>query len=147
MRKTLIAALTMALSSKIALAQTPERVNFPSADGRTALVGYLFRPDGASGNKKPAIVMMHGRAGAYSTAAKRTYDATTLSQRHRAWGDGWSGQLGDGRTTPSATPVTVAGLPRATAIAAGAFSSMALASDGSAWAWGQNGSGEDLFHE
>ncbi len=86
MRKTLIAALTMALTSKIALAQTPERVNFPSADGKTNLVGYLFKPSQTGASKRPAIIMMHGRAGAYSTAAKGVYDATTLSQRHRTWG-------------------------------------------------------------
>jgi len=64
MRGTLIAAFTVALSSKIALAQSPEPVKFPSADGKTTLVGYLFKPEGTGGNKKPAIVMMHGRAGA-----------------------------------------------------------------------------------
>ncbi len=90
MRSMLIAALTMALGSKIALAQVPERVSFLSADGKTNLVGYLFKPDGKSGGKRPAIVMMHGRAGAYSTAAKGIYDATTLSQRHRAWGELWA---------------------------------------------------------
>lgn len=90
MRGTWIAALTMVLSSKIAIAQVPERVNFPSADGKTMLVGYLFKPDGPAQNRKPAIVMMHGRGGAYSTAAKGKYDATTLSQRHCGWGELWA---------------------------------------------------------
>jgi len=34
----------------------------------------------------------HGRAGAYSTNAKGRYDATTLSQRHIAWGKLWAAQ-------------------------------------------------------
>ena len=34
--------------------------------------------------------MMHGRGGAYSTAAKGRYDAATISQRHRMWGDLWA---------------------------------------------------------
>ncbi len=64
----------------------PDRVTFMSGDGRTTLVGYVFRPQGKSG-PTPAIVMMHGRAGAYSTAANGRYDASTLSQRHRMWGN------------------------------------------------------------
>ena len=40
----------------------------------------------------PAIVMMHGRAGAYSSLAKGRYDASTLSQRHQMWGRLWSAQ-------------------------------------------------------
>jgi dienelactone hydrolase len=63
-----------------------ERVSFPSADGHTTLIGYLFRPRKAEG-PFPAIVMMHGRAGAYSSAANGVYDASTLSKRHRAWGE------------------------------------------------------------
>jgi len=34
--------------------------------------------------------MLHGRAGPYSTAAKGVYDASTLTQRHRAWGEFWA---------------------------------------------------------
>ena len=47
-----------------------ERVTFPSADGATMLVGYLFRPQGPHAAKMPAVVMMHGRAGVYSAAAE-----------------------------------------------------------------------------
>jgi dipeptidyl aminopeptidase/acylaminoacyl peptidase len=64
----------------------PERITFPSADGQTTLVGYLYRPLKPA-PKAPAVVMMHGRAGAYSTMANGVYDASTLSKRHRAWGE------------------------------------------------------------
>ncbi len=67
----------------------PERVTFGSADGKTTLVGYLYRPRAASG-PVPAVVMMHGRAGAYSEAAGGVYDASTLSKRHKAWGIAWA---------------------------------------------------------
>lgn len=70
----------------------PERVTFSSADGRTTLVGYVFKPEGAHPARTPAVVMMHGRAGAYSSAAKGTYDASTLSRRHKAWGHHWAEQ-------------------------------------------------------
>jgi dienelactone hydrolase len=69
-----------------------ERVNFPSADGRTTLVGYVSRPAVENGMRVPAVVMMHGRQGAYSTAAHGVYDATTLSQRHQFWGRFWAAQ-------------------------------------------------------
>jgi dienelactone hydrolase len=67
----------------------PEKVTFQSADGHTVLTGYLFTPSDQAGSH-PAVVMMHGRAGAYSTNAKGRYDATTLSQRHRVWGELWA---------------------------------------------------------
>lgn len=70
----------------------PERVTFKSADGHTTLVGYVFKPEGVHPARTPAVVMMHGRAGAYSSAAKGVYDASTLSRRHRAWGHHWAEQ-------------------------------------------------------
>ncbi len=68
---------------------TPERVMFMSADGRTVLVGYLYRPTTMSAPRVPAVVMMHGRAGPYSERANGIYDASTLSLRHKAWGREW----------------------------------------------------------
>jgi dienelactone hydrolase len=70
---------------------TPERVTFPSADGKTSLVGYLFKPQGDPA-RVPAVVMMHGRAGAYSSAAMGVFDAGTLSKRHQMWGHVWANQ-------------------------------------------------------
>jgi dienelactone hydrolase len=71
-------------------AQPPERVNFPSADGETSLVGYVFEPGDAGDGPHPAVVLMHGRAGLYSTNAHGVYDAATLSARHKAWGHEWA---------------------------------------------------------
>jgi dienelactone hydrolase len=68
----------------------PERVTFMSADGHTTLVGYLFKPARMGAPRVPAVVMMHGRAGAYSTRANGVYDASTLSPRHKAWGHEWA---------------------------------------------------------
>jgi carboxymethylenebutenolidase len=62
-----------------------EAVEFPSRDGTTEVKGYVFKADDAPATA-PAVVMMHGRSGAYSTLAKGEYDATTLSSRHKAWG-------------------------------------------------------------
>jgi carboxymethylenebutenolidase len=70
----------------------PERVTFPSADGHTKLVGYVFMPIHKEGVRMPAVVLMHGRAGAYSILAKGRYDASTLTQRHQMWSLLWSAQ-------------------------------------------------------
>jgi carboxymethylenebutenolidase len=93
MKATLTLALVAALTAS-AHAQTPQRVTFPSLDGKTTLTGYLYLPRDAFARMPaqgfPAIVMMHGRAGAYSSAANGVYDASTLSRRHKAWGALWA---------------------------------------------------------
>jgi alpha-tubulin suppressor-like RCC1 family protein len=61
-----------------------------------------------------------------------------------AWGENESGQLGDGGTTNSATPVQVS-FPsgvQLVSVAAGLVHSMALDSNGNLWAWGHDGDGE-----
>jgi len=68
----------------------PERVTFASRDGRTTLLGYVFKPAAMPTARLPAVVMMHGRSGAYSTRANGVYDASTLSLRHKAWGQEWA---------------------------------------------------------
>ena len=69
---------------------TPERVTFLSADGRTRLIGYVYKPTTMPAARVPAVVMMHGRAGAYSETANGVYDASTVSLRHKAWGREWA---------------------------------------------------------
>jgi alpha-tubulin suppressor-like RCC1 family protein len=55
-----------------------------------------------------------------------------------AWGDNGNGQLGDGNTTNTNTPVAVSGLGSGvTALAGGAFHSLAI-KDGGVYAWGYN---------
>jgi dienelactone hydrolase len=77
----------------------PATVYFSSADGQTQLVGYLFAP--STPGPHPAVVMLHGRAGPYSTnvsddctlvakAVASDCNALTLSKRHLAWGEYWA---------------------------------------------------------
>lgn len=76
-----------------------ETVYFPSADGSVELVGYVFRASG--GGAHPAVVMLHGRAGPYSTAVnsgcervarneRSPCDAHAVSRRHLQWGRIWA---------------------------------------------------------
>src|ERR1700744_1135741 len=87
------------LASSSAFAAPPSTVYFPSADGKTQLVGYLFMP--ATPGPHPAVVMMHGRAGPYSTkynkdctlvaeGTQSACNASTLSKRHQSWGEYWA---------------------------------------------------------
>jgi len=62
-----------------------------------------------------------------------------------SWGDNDSGQLGNGTagsTTNTDVPVRVPGLTGITQVAAGDETSLALRSDGTVWAWGDNAQGQ-----
>ena len=92
----LFAALALTTAAS---AETPATVYFASGDGHTELVGYLFSP--VERGPHPAIVMLHGRSGPYSTnvnadctwvarSVSSDCDATTLSKRHAMWGQYWA---------------------------------------------------------
>ncbi len=91
----LAAAAAVAMAGPASAAQTPaeiapERVTFHSVDeAQTELVGYLYTPTGLEG-PAPAVVLMHGRAGAYSSLANGVYTAETLTMRHRFWARYWA---------------------------------------------------------
>jgi alpha-tubulin suppressor-like RCC1 family protein len=59
-----------------------------------------------------------------------------------AWGDNWSGQLGDGTRQYRSLPIQVEGLEQVVAIDAGSQHSLALVNDGSIWGWGENNEGQ-----
>lgn len=86
MRHLLAAAIVVIAAPAAAQEIRVEDVSFLSRDGRTQVKGYLFRPADAPG-RLPAVVMLHGRGGAYSSLARGRYDASTLSSRHKAWGE------------------------------------------------------------
>jgi len=82
--------VSMVLSpAAFAAPPVPKTVHFMSEDGKTRLVGYLFEPSRSS-QPVPAIVLLHGRAGPYSSLAHGKYTAETLSKRHKAWGEHWA---------------------------------------------------------
>ncbi len=92
-------ALSLAmLPARVAFA-IPDTVSFPSADGSTEIVAYQFKPQTAG--RHPAIVMLHGRGGPYSSnvnkdctlvsrASPSACDASGLSKRHMMWGQYWA---------------------------------------------------------
>ncbi len=89
--------------------------------------------DTNTGTPGPALVAL--AAGGNSTCAVLA-DGTA-----RCWGDNRVGQLGDGTTTSSVTPVAVSGLSDAIAISTGYEFSCAIHSGGSVSCWGAGGNG------
>ncbi|KRR16309.1 dienelactone hydrolase [Bradyrhizobium lablabi] len=86
------------LPARSALA-APDTVFFPSADGASEIVAYLFKPQ--TPGPHPAIVMLHGRGGPYSAnvskgctlvsrAGPSACNANSLSKRHMMWGQYWA---------------------------------------------------------
>ncbi len=65
-----------------------ETVKFLSGDGSTLLTGYVFAP--ATPGKHPAVVMLHGRAGPYSSLKRGQHNADALTMRHKMWGRFWA---------------------------------------------------------
>lgn len=79
--------LALLLAASAAWAQKNETVNFTSEDGKTQLVAYMYLP--STPGPHPAVVMLHGRGGLYSTL-KQTFDGDSLSSRHAMWGKFWA---------------------------------------------------------
>jgi dienelactone hydrolase len=87
MRSALLAIAFSIMPAGHAAAEV-RTVHFPSEDHHTRLTGYLFEPQ--SPGPHAAIVLLHGRAGPYSSLAKGVYNASTLSKRHKEWGSFWA---------------------------------------------------------
>ena len=137
----------------------PERVS--DLSGATAIAAtnngaYALRSDGTvwawsqdAEGSSTTPVQVTGLTGVTAVAAASgtfledgTGYALTSNGNVWAWGDNTFGQLGNGTTTNSTTPVQVQGLTGVTAIAGGTTSGYALTSDGSVWAWGDNTFGQ-----
>jgi alpha-tubulin suppressor-like RCC1 family protein len=66
----------------------------------------------------------------------------TVDNRLYCWGDNFSGQLGNGTTNPSRTPVLVAGGLSVAQVSAGVYRTCAVTTGWRAYCWGNNPFGE-----
>ncbi len=78
------AAFAIATPAVAADARAPDTtLSFKSADGKTTLTGYFWNAKRAGA--RPAVVLMHGCGGAYSSNTV-TFDAATVAAQYRDWG-------------------------------------------------------------
>ncbi len=99
--------------------------------------------NGTTASSKTPVQVSSLTSTVTAIAAGHDYSlALTSGGKIFAWGYNSDGELGNGTTTNSTTPVQVSNITGVTAIAAGAYHSLALTSDGKLWAWGNNGNGQ-----
>ena len=79
MRLLALMVLTFSLAAGYAQAAMVDTVHFPSADGKTILTGYVFAPTGPGPH--PAVVMLHGRAGPYSSSKRGQHNQSMEPSR------------------------------------------------------------------
>lgn len=75
--------------SSAALSFTEKKVHIENPYEHTHLIAYLLKPDFENA-KYPAIVLLHGRRGLYSTLANGIYEYSTFSKRHKMWANFWT---------------------------------------------------------
>src|SRR3990172_6090679 len=100
--------------------------------------------DGSFGTNRLTPVQVNGLTGFVAVAGGVSHTVALKNDGTVwTWGDNDYGQLGDGTSgTNSAIPIQVNGLTEVITIAAGASHTASLKNDGTAWAWGNNDSGQ-----
>jgi len=96
--------------------------------------------DGTTTNRNVPVTVLGLASGMATVAAGETHScALTVAGGVRCWGANSFGQLGDGTTTSSLTPVTVSGLESGiVAVVAGEYHTCALTTGGAGRCWGYN---------
>ena len=106
--------------------------------------GLISQPEVDTGAAEYVPGPVTGLADARYVAAGSSHTCAIVGQNGgvRCWGANGNGQLGDGTTTASASPVAVSGVTGAKAVAVGGLHTCALLEDGSVRCWGSNSSGQ-----
>jgi prepilin-type N-terminal cleavage/methylation domain-containing protein len=114
-----------------------------------AVLCWGLNSDGQLGNpdveiQTESLVFVDGflTGGVQVSAGINHTCAVTTAGGVKCWGSNSDGQLGDGSTTSSGTPVNVTGITTAVAVSAGERHTCALLAGGVVQCWGSNNSGE-----
>jgi len=131
-------------STVIAVAAGSFHSLFLKDDGTVWAAGMNYNGQLGDGTttSRSTPVQVSGLTGIVAIAAGANHSLALKSDGSVwAWGDNNYGQLGDGSVTYRKAPVAVSGLgagSMVTALSAGRYHSLALKSDGTVWAWGDN---------
>jgi len=135
----------------IVSATSDAKFSMPIAPGSSYAITVLKQPAGATcmvgtngnGTLTSANVNVVVTCGTMITAGESHTCAVTSAGAVLCWGSNEYGQLGDGDTTNTTTPVPVVGLSSGVvSIAAGEESTCALIDTGAVWCWGYNATGQ-----
>jgi alpha-tubulin suppressor-like RCC1 family protein len=99
--------------------------------------------DGTTTDSRVPAEVIGSDASVTSVSAGANHTCAVLANGVvKCWGENSTGQLGDGTTANSPTPVTVQGLSGVAAVAAGDSYTCALTTAGAVWCWGKNDDGQ-----
>jgi len=128
---------------------TPASAGSPGAGGADSSGGFSSSGGATTGGAQACIPITNSddaALGSGAVAIVAASDAQTCALMNddtvRCWGYNHYGQLGNGTTIDSGSPVTVAGISNVLAVGSGANHSCAVLDDGSVKCWGFNNSGQ-----
>ena len=135
--------------SNIVQVSTGEEGSSFALDGRGRVWAWGLNAHGqlgdGTGSNRSSPVPLAGLEDVQALALGANWTSMALKKDGTvwAWGNNFSGQLGNGRSGDfSNTPTAVPGLTNVTAIAAHTFHALAVRQDGTVWAWGGNDNGQ-----
>ena len=116
------------------------------AAGKVQCVGQSDNGQVGTGAALNSLVIQRPLPGLTGATAVELGDVHSCvivaSGQVRCWGDNAAGQLGNGTTADSSTPVGAIGVSGATAIATGGFHTCVIVAGGQVRCWGENSSGQ-----
>jgi len=105
--------------------------------------GFGQLGNGSTSDSALPVTVTNLSGGVATIAAGNSYScALTMSGSVQCWGLNQNGQLGNGSTSSSSTPVAVTNLSNVAAITAGEAHTCALMTSGGVQCWGSNGNGQ-----